>query len=104
MPFGLTSASANFQEFINKILAEKLDIFIIVYLDDSLIYTNDDGDGHIAAIWWVLGQLSKYALYINLKKCWFHLKEVQFLRYVVSTKGIRMEDKKIEAVKQWPES
>ena len=50
MPFGLTNAPASFQGYINKILAEKLDIFIIVYLDDILIYTEDDGDGHVAAV------------------------------------------------------
>ena len=54
MPFGLTNAPASFQGYINKILAEKLDIFVIVYLDDILIYTNDDEDGHIAAVRWVL--------------------------------------------------
>ena len=69
MPFGLTNAPASFQGFINKILAEKLDIFVIVYLDNILIYTDDDGDGHIAAVQWVLGQLRKYSLYANLKKC-----------------------------------
>ena len=99
MPFGLTNTPASFQEFINKILVEKLDIFVIVYLDDIFIYTDDDGDGHIAAVRWVLGQLRKYSLYANLKKCRFHQEEVQFLGYVMSSKGICMEDKKIEAVK-----
>ena len=50
IPFGLTNVLANFQGFINKILAEKLDIFVIMYLDDILIYTNDDEDGHVAAV------------------------------------------------------
>ena len=54
MLFGLTNAPASFQGYINKILAEKLDIFVIVYLDDILIYTKDDGDGHVAAVQWVL--------------------------------------------------
>ena len=103
MPFGLTNASASFQVYINKILAEKLDIFVIVYLDDILIYTDDDGDGHVSAVRWVLEQLRKFSLFANLKKYRFHHEEVRFLGYVVSSKGIRMEDERIEAVKQWPE-
>ena len=99
MLFGLTNAPASFQGYINKILAEKLDIFVIVYLDDILIYTEDDGDGHVAAVRWVLEQLRKFLLYANLKKCRFHQDEVRFLGYVVSLKGIRMEDKQIKAVK-----
>ena len=50
MPFGLTNAPASFQEYINKIFAEKLDIFVIVYLDGILIYTDDDKDGHVSAV------------------------------------------------------
>ena len=50
MPFGLTNALASFQVYINNMFTEKLDIFVIVYLDDILIYTKDDGNGHVAAI------------------------------------------------------
>ena len=99
MPFGLTNAPASFQGYINKILAEKLNIFVIVCLDDILIYTEDDGDSHVAAVRWVLEQLRKFSLYANLKKCQFHQDEVWFLGYVVSSKGIYMEDKQIEAIK-----
>ena len=73
--------------------------FVIVYLDDILIYTDDNGNGHIAAVQWVLEQLRKFYLFGNLKKYQFHQEEVRFLGYVVSSKGIRMEDKKIEVVK-----
>ena len=76
MLFGLTNAPASFQRFINKIFAKKLNIFVIVYLDNIVICTDDDGDGHIAAIWLVLEQLKKYSLYTNLKKFWFHQEEV----------------------------
>ena len=65
-----------------------------MYLDDIFIYTDDDGDGHIAAVRWVLGQLRKYSLYANLKKCRFHQEEVWFLGYVVFSKGIHIEDKR----------
>ena len=103
MPFDLTNIPASFQEYINKILVEKLNIFIIVYLNDILIYTDDDRDGYISAVQWVLEQLKKFLLFANLKKCRFYQEEVRFLGYVVSSKGIRIEDKRIEAVKQWPE-
>ena len=74
-----------------------------MYLDNILIYTDNDGDGHVVAVWWVLEQLRKFLLYANLKKCQFHQDKVWFLSYMMSSKGIRIEDKKIEAVKQWPE-
>ena len=99
MPFGLTNALASFQGYMNMIFAEKLDNFVIVYLDDILIYTDDDGDGHVSAVRWVLEQLRTFSLFANLKKCQFHREEVRFLGYVVSSKGIRIEDERIEVVK-----
>ena len=84
------------------ILAEKLDIFVIVYLDNILIYTKDLSRPYIEAICWVLDQLWKYLLFANLKKCWFYEDEVCFLGYVVLFKSISMESKKIKVVKEWP--
>ena len=101
MPLGLSNVLAGFQGYINKILAEKLDIFIIVYLDDILIYTEDQRRGHVEAMRLVLDILRKNSLFANLKKCWFHKDEVQFLGYVISSQSIRMEDKRIEVVKNW---
>ncbi len=57
MPFSLCNASASFQAYINKILAKKLDIFVVVYLDDILIYTKDRGQPHVDAVLWVLKPL-----------------------------------------------
>ncbi len=51
MPFGLTNAPVIFQGYLNKILAEKLDVFVIMYLDDILIYTKSKGKEHVQAIW-----------------------------------------------------
>ena len=99
MSFGLMNVPASFQGLINKIVAKKLDIFVIVYLDDILIYTNDNGNSHVAAVQWVLKQLRKYLLYINLKKYWFHQEEVWFLGYMMFLKGSQMEVKKIKTVK-----
>ena len=72
MPFGLSNAPANFQGYINKILAKKLDVFVIVYLDDILIYTKDKGQGHVETVRWVPDLLNKNGFFANLKKCRFH--------------------------------
>ena len=103
MLFGLSNAPASFQGYINKILAEKLDVFVIVYLDHVLIYIEDKGHGHVEAVQWVLDLLKKNGLFANLKKYWFHQDEVRFLEYVVSAQGLQMEDERIHAVRNWPE-
>ena len=102
MSFGLSNALASFQGYINTILSEKLDIFVIVYLDDIFIYTEDQSQGHLEAMWWILDLLKKNGLFVNLKKCWFHKNKVRFLEYVLSCQDIRMKDEKIKAVKNWP--
>ena len=51
---------------------EKLDVFVIMYLDDILIYIKDENKDHVQAVRWVLDQLRKFLLYANLKKCWFY--------------------------------
>ena len=102
MPFGLSNAPASFQRYVNKILAEKFDIFVIVYLDDILIYIKDSGQPHIEAVRWIQNQLWKHFLFVSLKKCRFHQDEVCFLGYVVLSKKISMEVKRIEVMKNWP--
>ena len=85
MSFGLSNASASFQGYVNKILAEKLDVFVIMYLDDILIYIEDAGQGHVEAVWLVLGELQKHDSFANLKKCHFYQEKVRFLAYFVSS-------------------
>ena len=70
-------------------------------MDDILIYTKDPGQGHVKAVRWVLGILTKNNLLANLKKCWFHKDQMQFLGYVISSQGIQMKDKKIKAVRNF---
>ena len=74
-----------------------------MYLDNILIYIEDSSQTHVEAVWWVLNNLWRHGLFANLKKCRFHQNEVRFLGYVVSAQRIQMEDKKIKAVKSWPE-
>ena len=68
MPFGLSYALATFQEYVNKILAKKFDIFVIVYLNNILIYTKDLEEPQVKAVCWVLDQLQKHCIFINNKK------------------------------------
>ena len=63
---------------MKKILAEKLNIFVIVYLDDILVYTEDLGQPHVDIVRWLLEQVRKYSLYANIKNCCFHQDTVRF--------------------------
>ena len=83
MFFRLTNAPALFQGYINKILAKKLDVFVIVYLNDILIYTKTKSEEDVEAVWWELEQLQKDLLYVNLKKCQFHEYKLRFFSYNV---------------------
>ena len=87
MFFGLSNASASFEGYINKILAEKLNIFVIIYPNNILIYTNNLDQAHVNAVWLVLKELRKNGLFANLKKCRFQKDKVRFLKYVVSAQG-----------------
>ena len=80
-------------------MAKKLDIFIIMYLDDIFVYIKDPGQGHVEAVWWMLDLLRKNSLFANLKKYQFYKDKVQFPRYVVSSHNIQIEDERIEVVK-----
>ena len=70
--FGLSNTPASFQEYVNKILVEKLDVFVIVYLDGILIYPKNASQSHVGAVQWAVGELRKHGLFANLKKCRFH--------------------------------
>ena len=102
MLFGLSNAPASFQGYINKILAKRLDLFVIVYLNNIFIYIEGPAWAHVNAIWWDLKELRKYGLFLNLKKWQSHKDKICFLRRVVSAQRVQIEDKKIEEVKNWP--
>ena len=71
MPFGLSNVPASFQGYINKILAKKLNIFVIFYLNDIFIYTKDPDQAYVNAVQWALEKLKKIGLFANLKKYCF---------------------------------
>ena len=87
-------APTSFKSYINKILAEKLDIFVIVYLNNIFIYTKDLGQAHVNSVWRVLKKLKKHGFFAKLKKCQFHKDKVRFLGYVVSAHEVQIKDEK----------
>ena len=101
MPFGLTNAPSIFQRFINYVLSDFIDKFVVVYLDDILIYSKSI-DNHIQHVSAVLGKLLENHLVAKLEKCLFHVPEIEFLGHVISGSEIKMDPKKIEAVRNWP--
>ena len=104
MSFKFSNIPTSFQGYINKILAKKLDIFIIIYLDNIFIYTEDPDQNHVIGVHQVLDILRKNSFFANFKKCYFHKDEICFLSYIILIQKIKIEDKRIEAIKNWPES
>jgi hypothetical protein len=102
MPQGLTNAPATFQRMINHVLREYLDVFVVCYLDDILIFSDSEED-HEEHVHKVLRALQKANLLVNPQKSEFHKTEVLFLGHKVSPGEIRMDPKKLEAVKDWKE-
>ena len=102
MPFGLANAPATFQAYINKALAGLLDIFLVVYLDDILIFSRDE-ESHVEHVRTVLERLRQFKLYAKASKCTFHTSQVEFLGFIVSSDGISIDPARVEAIAAWPE-
>lgn len=101
MPFGLRNAPATFQAFINSVLRPFLEKFVILYLDDILIFSKNLEEHH-NHVHQVLEKLLENNLYAKLKKCEFDKQKVEFLGYILSGDGIATDPKKIESIKNWP--
>ena len=97
MPFGLTNAPAAFIDLMNRIFQPYLDQFIIVFIDDILIYSGskEDHEEHMRV---VLQIMRKHQLYAKLSKCQFWLDSVAFLGHVISKEGVSVDPQKIEAI------
>jgi hypothetical protein len=101
LPFGLSNAPPSYQTWMNGVLKDCIDKFALVYLDDCCIYSSNLED-HIKHVRHVLSIFEKEGLIINLKKCEFGKRELEFLGYKVSAKGILPSSSKIKAIQDWP--
>jgi len=94
MPFGLCSAPSTFQSMINDVFRDMLDVGVIAYMDDILIYT-ETVEEHVALVREVMEWLRKTRLCVSIKKSSFHQQEVEFLGYKISDRGISMTSTKL---------
>ncbi len=100
MPYGLANAPSVFQDFMHEVLREYLHRFVLVYIDDILIYSRSLAEHrhHVAE---VLQRLRQLRLFLKAEKCLFHQPSVQFLGYHIDSSGIRMDEGKVKVIKTW---
>ncbi|CCO34909.1 Retrotransposable element Tf2 155 kDa protein type 2 [Rhizoctonia solani AG-1 IB] len=102
MQFGLSNTPAVFQRFMNNRFRDLLDITVIMYLDNILIFSNSR-EKHKQHVTEVLSCLQKHNLFCNPSKCVFFVTEVTYIGQVITPEGISMEQKKVKAIQEWPE-
>ena len=100
MPFRLMNAPATFMGLMNKVFPQYLDRFVIIFIDDILVYSKSKEE-HGRHLTLVLRKLREHRLYAKFSKCQFWLKEVAFLGHVISAQGIQVHSQKIAVVENW---
>jgi hypothetical protein len=101
VPFGLTNALVVFMCLMNGIFRNYLDKFVIVFLDDILIYSKSEEE-HEHHLRLVLQVLREHQLYAKLSKCYFYQKHIHYLGHIISEKGIVVDLEKNEGIRRWP--
>src|SRR6266481_6109829 len=100
MPMGLTNAPATFQHFMNDIFQDMSNLFVIVYLDDILVFSNSVEE-HRDHVRWVLSRLRENNLHVKPEKSLFHTHSIEFLGFMVSPSGVSMDVAKTDAITKW---
>jgi hypothetical protein len=100
MSFGLTNAPAYFMNLMNKVFMEYLDRFIVVFIDNILIYSKDDSD-HEEHLRMVLQKLRDNQLYAKFSKCEFWIDKVPFLGHIISNGGVSVDPAKVREIVAW---
>ena len=100
MPFGLTNAPAAFMDLMNRVFSPYLDRFVIVFIDDILVYSKSEKE-HAKHLRLILRTLRNAQLFAKFSKCEFWLDKVGFLGHIVSAEGVSVDPQKVEAVSNW---
>jgi len=100
MPFGLTNAPATFCNLMNDVLYEFLDDFVVVYLDDIVVFSRSMNE-HVVHLSRVLSRLREHKLFVKKEKCDFASAEIMFLGHLVSVDQVRMDPMKVQAIVEW---
>jgi hypothetical protein len=100
MSFGLTNAPAYFMSLMNSVFMPKLDKFVVVFIDDILVYSKNE-EVHAGHLHVVLQRLREHHLYTKLSKCDFWLKKIKFLGRTISQAGIAVDPNKVQEVMNW---
>jgi hypothetical protein len=100
MSFGLTNAPVHFTYLMNSVFMPELDKFVVVFIDDILIYSKNEEE-HARHLRIVLTRLREHQLYAKFSECTFWLEEIQFLGHVLSAKGIAIDLSKVKDILQW---
>src|SRR5882724_8214975 len=101
MPEGLTNAPAAFQQFMNDIFADMIDVIVIIYVDNILIYSDNIYE-HKVHVKEVLCRLHANGLFARADKCEFHVTSCEYFRYMLSPQGLTMAPYKVQIIQDWP--
>ncbi|MBW0550028.1 hypothetical protein O181_089743 [Austropuccinia psidii MF-1] len=101
MEFGLTNAPASFQNLVNDIFQDLHDLYVVVYLDDIMVFSKSE-EKHVTHVSTALSRLRANNLFAKASKCLFHVSSVEYLGYVVSSEGLKMDQANVQQILNWP--
>ncbi|MBW0539363.1 hypothetical protein O181_079078 [Austropuccinia psidii MF-1] len=101
MPFGLTNAPASFQNLFNDVFYDLLDIYVVVYLDEIMVFSKSEEE-HVTHVSTVLSRLRANDLVAKASKCLLHVSSLEYLGYIVSSEVLKMDQGKVQKILNWP--
>ncbi|MBW0566446.1 hypothetical protein O181_106161 [Austropuccinia psidii MF-1] len=100
MPFELTNAPASFQNLVNDIFQDLLDVYVVVYLDDIMVFSKYEEE-HVTHVSTVISRLRANNIFAKASKCLFHISSVEYLGYFVSSESLKMDQAKVQKILNW---